>query len=246
MDRLVYVAMTGAKQAMRAMTTVSNNLANVSTTGFRADLRAFSSLPVEGEGLPTRVNAVAESDGWDPRSGNVVATGRDLDIAIKGEGWLAVKQTDGSEAYTRAGDLRVTAAGTIENGEGYLVVGKNGPITLPQFQSIFIGDEGSISIVPIGQDPSTQVEVDRLKLVNPPAEDLAKGPDGLMLMKNGDAVAEDGLVRIATGHLESSNVNAAESLVQMIQLSRQYELQLKAIKSADEQEQASAALLRMQ
>ncbi len=246
MDRLIYVAMTGAKQAMRAMTTVSHNLANVATTGFRADMQSFGSRPVEGDGLPTRVNAVAESQGWNRQSGTVVATGRDLDIAINGEGWLTVQLPDGSEAYTRAGDLRVTSAGTVENGDGHLVMGKNGPITLPEFQSIFIGDEGSISIVPIGQDPSTQVQVDRLKLVNPPAEDLVKGPQGLMQLTNGESAVEDGLVRIVTGSLESSNVNAAESLVQMIQLSRQYELQLKAVKTAEENEQASAALLRMQ
>lgn len=246
MDRLIYVAATGAKQAMRAMSTVSHNLANVATTGFRADMQAFGSRPVEGEGLPTRVNAVAESEGWNRRAGTLVATGRDLDVAIDGEGWLAVQRPDGSEAYTRAGDLRVTAAGTVENGDGHLVMGKNGPITLPQFQSIFIGDEGSISIVPIGQDPSTQVQVDRLKLVNPPAEELVKGLQGLMQRKSGESAVEDGLVRIVTGRLETSNVNTAESLVQMIQLSRQYELQLKAVKSAEENEQASSALLRMQ
>lgn len=245
MDRLVYVAMTGAKQAAQAMTTVSHNLANVATTGFRADLQAFSSRPVEGPGLPTRVNAVAESQGWDQRPGTLVATGRDLDVAISGAGWLTVQLPDGGEAYTRAGDLRVTSSGTLETGSGHVVLGNNGPVTLPEYQTVFIGGDGSITIVPDGQKASTTTQVNRLKLVDPPAEELVKGADGLMRKVDGGNAAADAGVTLASGHLELSNVNAAEALVEMIQLSRQFELQVKAISDAEKNEQASTALLRM-
>lgn len=245
MDRLIYTAMTGAQQSMQALTTVSNNLANVSTTGFRADLQAFRSRPVAGEGLPTRVQTEAESQGWDNRSGSVVATGRQLDVAIVGEGWLAVQTAEGGEAFTRAGDMRIGASGALETGSGHLVLGNGGPITIPPHQKVFVGDDGIISVVPQGQKGSVMVQVDRLRLVNPPLEQLSKDRSGLIRMKDGGEAEADATVKVASGHLESSNVNAAEALVSMIQLSRHYEMQLKAIKAADENEQSSSALLRL-
>lgn len=245
MDRLIYTAMTGAQQSMQALSTVSNNLANVSTTGFRADLQASRSRPVEGEGLPTRVQTEAESQGWDSRSGSVVATGRQLDVAIVGKGWLAVQTADGGEAYTRAGDMRVGSSGALETGSGHLVLGNGGPITIPPHQKIFVGDDGMISVVPQGQKGNVIVQVDRLRLVNPPRAQLNKGSDGLIRMRDGSEAETDVAVKVASGHLESSNVNAAEALVEMIQLSRHYEMQLKAIKAAEENEQSSSALLRL-
>jgi len=245
MDRLVYVAMTGAKQAAQALSTVSHNLANVATTGFRADLQAFSSRPIEGAGFQTRVNAVAESQGWDARPGTLVATGRDLDVAIRGEGWLTVQLPEGGEAYTRAGDLRVTSSGALETRSGHILVGDNGPVTLPEYQTVFIGGDGSITIVPDGQKADVTSLVNRLKLVNPPPDQLTKGADGLMRMIDGGTAQSDAAVGLASGHLESSNVNPAEALVEMIQLSRQFELQVKAIGDAEKNEQASTALLRM-
>lgn len=245
MDRLIYTAMSGAKQSMRALSKVSNNLANVSTTGFRADLQAASSRPVQGEGLPTRVQATAESQGWDSRSGSVVATGRQLDVAIVGKGWLAVQTADGGEAYTRAGDMRVGPSGALETGSGHLVLGNGGPVTIPPHQKIFVGDDGMISVVPQGQKGSVMVEVDRLRLVNPPREQLSKGSDGLIRIRDGSEAETDATVKVASGHLESSNVNAAEALVDMIQISRHYEMQIKAIKTAEENEQSSSALLRL-
>ncbi|NNF51022.1 MAG: flagellar basal-body rod protein FlgF [Gammaproteobacteria bacterium] len=245
MDKLIYTAMTGAQQAMQALSKVSNNLANVSTTGFRADLQASRSRPVEGGGLPTRVQTEAESQGWDSRSGSVVATGRQLDVAIVGKGWLAVQTAGGGEAYTRAGDMRIGASGALETGSGHLVLGNGGPITIPPHQKIFLGDDGMISVVPQGQKGNVMVEVDRLRLVNPPSEQLSKGSDGLIRMRDGSEADTDAAVKVASGHLESSNVNAAEALVEMIQISRHYEMQLKAIKTAEENEQSSSALLRL-
>lgn len=245
MDRLVYTAMTGAQQSMRALTTVSNNLANVSTTGFRADLQAFRSRPVDGEGLPTRVQTEAESQGWDDRSGSVVATGRQLDIAVVGKGWLAVQTADGGEAYTRAGDMRIGPSGALETGSGQLVMGNGGPITIPPHQQIFVGDDGEISVVPQGQKGNVVVQVDRLRLVNPPREQLEKGADGLIRLKAGGEAEVDATIKVKSGHLESSNVNAAQALVEMIQISRHYEMQLKAIKAAEENEQSSSSLLRL-
>lgn len=243
MDRLVYVAMTGAKQSMKALTTVTHNLANVNTTGFRADLQAFGARPVEGPGFETRVNAVAESEGWDQRQGAVTQTGRKLDVAILGDGWLAVQRPDGGEGYTRAGDLRLSPTGMLETASGHLVLGESGPISLPPFEELFIGDDGGISVVPLGQTADSIVEVDRLKLVNPGPEALTKGRDGLFLARGGEALVPDGTVRVANGHLESSNVNAVASLVEMIELQRQYEMQLKSVKDAEENERAASGLL---
>ncbi|MDX1500242.1 MAG: flagellar hook-basal body complex protein [Woeseiaceae bacterium] len=151
MDELIYVAMTGAKQVEYAQAINTNNLANVSTTGFRADLHSFSSIPVEGPGVDTRVNAVVESYGTDHAQGAVINTGRDLDVALRGEGFIAVQAPDGSEAYTRRGDLRVEPGGLLATGDGRLVIGEGGPVALPPNVSMTIGNDGTISVQPLGQ-----------------------------------------------------------------------------------------------
>lgn len=245
MDRIIYTAMTGASESMRALTSVSNNLANISTTGFRADLHAYSSRPVEGEGLPTRVNAEVDFQGWNNNSGAVVATGRKLDVAVVGQGWLAVQTADGGEAYTRAGDMRVGPSGALETGGGHVVMGNGGPITIPPHQQIFIGDDGQISVVPQGQKGNVQVQVDRLRLVNPAAREMSKGEDGLLRLTDGSVADTDASVKVTSGHLETSNVNAAQALAEMIEISRHYEMQLKVVKAAEEAEQSSSALLQL-
>ncbi|MBW7930764.1 MAG: flagellar hook-basal body complex protein, partial [Gammaproteobacteria bacterium] len=169
MDRLLYVAMTGAREAMRAQSVVANNIANASTTGFREVRRAVDSAPVAGPGLPTRVNPVSLPDAWNPESGTLLHTGRELDIAIQGEGWIAVQDAGGNEAYTRAGNLRINASGLLETASGDLVKGAGGPISIPPFQQLYIGNDGQISVVPQGQSPEALAIVDRIKLVNPPA-----------------------------------------------------------------------------
>jgi flagellar basal-body rod protein FlgF len=245
MDRSLYVAMTGATQMMRAQTEVAHNLANADTVGFKAQMSAFQALPVQGPGLATRINGVAQGLGVDLRAGAEIRTGRELDVAVQGEGWIAVQAADGSEAYTRAGNLQLTADGLLTDARGNLVLGDGGPISLPPATQVSIGNDGTVSVVPTGQGPETIASVGRLKLVNPPANQLALGSDGLMHLAGGGVAQADPAVGLKSGVLESSNVNPSQTLVQMIELSRQYELQVKAIKNADDNAQSATRLLSL-
>ena len=244
MDRMLYVAMSGAKQIMLAQAVNNNNLANVSTAGFRADLDAFRSMPVFGPGYPSRVYTMTDRPGTDMSAGALTTTGRELDVAVNGQGWITVQAPDGSEAYTRAGDLRVSVNGQLETGAGHPVMGNGGPIAIPPFDKIEIGSDGTISILPIGQAPSALAVVDRIKLVNPLQRDMEKGVDGLMRVK-GSEVAPDATVSLAGGVLESSNVNAVEAMVKMIELSRHYETQIKMMRVAQENDVAATQMMRM-
>ena len=245
MDRMLYVAMTGAKETLRAQTVNNHNLANVSTTGFRADLAAFQSRAVDGTGFASRVYATNASVGWDDTSGALLTTGRDLDVAINGPGWIAVQDPDGKEAYTRAGNLQIDPTGQLMTATGRPVLGDGGPINVPPYSSIFFARDGSISIVAQGQAPDTTATVDRIKLVNPADADIQRSDDGLFRMKNGSAAEPDANVQISSGTLESSNVNTAEAMVNMIELSRQFEMQVKAIRTAEENGSAASQLLRI-
>lgn len=245
MDEMIYIAMTGAKQTEYAQAINTNNLANVSTTGFRADLHSFSSVPVDGPGVDARVNAVIESYGTDFSQGAISNTGRNLDVAILGEGFLAVQAPDGAEAYTRAGDLRVGAGGLLETGSGHLVMGNGGPVAIPPNGSLFIGNDGTISIQPIGQGPETLSTVDRLKLVRPDVTTLEKGSDGLLYLPDEGVADSDASVKLQSGALEQSNVNTAKTLVNMIELARQYEMQINVIKTSEENAEAAAQMMRM-
>lgn len=245
MDDLVYVAMTGAKQTELAQSVNSHNLANASTTGFRADLHAFSSLPIEGFGEPTRINAVAESYGTDFRQGAVISTGRELDVALQGEGFIAVQAPDGTEAFTRAGDLRVNSLGIMTTGAGHPVLGNAGPVAIPPHANITVGADGTVSIQPLGQGPETLATVDRIKLVRPDQTLLAKGADGLLRLPEGESAEPDASARLTSGGLEQSNVNVAQTLVNMIELARRYELQVKVMTTASEDADKAAQLLSM-
>jgi flagellar basal-body rod protein FlgF len=245
MDRMLYVAMSGAKETLRAQTVNSHNLANVSTTGFRADLAAFQTRAVDGTGWASRAYATNTTVGWNEQTGAIVSTGRDLDVAIQGTGWLAVQGPDGNEAYTRAGDLSVDATGTLRNGAGRMVLGDAGPITVPPYTSIFIARDGTISIVPQGQSPNTTATVGRLKLVNPPPETIERSEDGLFRARDGVSAAADATVQVAVGALESSNVNAADAMVNMIELARRFEMQVKAITTAEQNAASATQLMRI-
>jgi flagellar basal-body rod protein FlgF len=244
MDKFLYVAMTGAKETLRAQTANSHNLANASTTGFRADMSAFQSRAVVGSGYASRVYATNGTTGWDSTVGAQVSTGRDLDIAIQGDGFIAVQGRDGREAYTRAGDLRVDPNGQLLNGAGLPVLGDGGPISVPPNTSLSIAADGTISIVPLGQGPETTASIGRIKLVTAPNEQLDRGEDGLFRMRDGTDLPADANIRVGSGALESSNVNAADAMVNMIELARNFELQVKAIRTAEENGAASAQLLR--
>jgi flagellar basal-body rod protein FlgF len=243
MDRGIYVAMTGAKQIMQAQAVNNHNIANLSTIGFRADAVSFASEPVYGPGYASRVNAVAGDAGTDFSSGVMQDTGRDLDIAVNGNGFIAVQGLDGTEAYTRAGDLRVTPNGAVTTVSGLPVLTESGPLNIPPSTNVTIGSDGTVSVVPQGSAPFAVTQVDRIKLVNPPTGTLQKGDDGLFRLKTGGKAKADDSVSVTSGMLESSNVNAAQSLISMIELQRLYEFQIKSINSADTDEQSAERMM---
>lgn len=244
MDRFLYISMSGARETLRAQTANNHNLANASTTGFRADMSAFQTRAVAGSGYASRAYATNSTTGWDPTQGALAATGRDLDVGINGAGWIAVLGRDGREAYTRAGDLRVDPNGMLMTGAGLQVMGEGGPISVPPSTSLTIGADGTISLIPMGQGAETTAMVGRIKLVNPPDADMVRGEDGLFRNVNGADVPADASVKLVTGSLESSNVNTADAMVNMIELARRFDLQVKAMRTAEENAASSAQLLR--
>lgn len=245
MDSSLYVAMSGAKQAMVAQAVNSHNLANANTTGFKADLSQFRSMPVFGPGLPSHVYTMAERPGIDFITGTMQETGRELDVAIKGQGWIAVQADDGSEAYTRAGDLRLTPNGLLTTGTGLPVLGGGGPVTLPESAKMEIGSDGTISVIPLGDTAATLSAVDRIKLVNPEVAEMVKGKDGLFRLKSGLETEVSAEVRLVSGAIEGSNVSVVDAMVSMIELARNFEMQVKMMKTVSDNEAASAQLMRI-
>lgn len=245
MDRMLYIGMTGAKESMLAHGLNNNNLANASTTAFRKDMAQFRSMPVFGPGHPSRAYAMTERPATDFTPGPIETTGRSMDIALTGEGWIAIQAADGTEAYTRAGNMRVTNTGQLITGAGLPVIGAGGPITIPPADSVDISADGLVSIIPAGQGAAAQAVVDQIRLVTPSSQLLEKGEDGLMRTKDGSVPPVNPNLKVMSGALERSNVNIVESMVKMIDLSRNYEMQVKVMKTADEVDSASDALIRM-
>ena len=245
MDRMMYVAMSGAKQNQLAQAINANNLANISTTGFRADLAAARSMPVfGGTGHPTRVYSMTEKPGIDFNQGALSTTGRDLDIAVVGSGFISVQSKDGTEAYTRAGDLTTDNAGVLRTGAGHIVLGDGGPITIPEAAKVDIGKDGTISIAQIGENGGSTV-IDTIKLVNPEPKDLKRNEQGLFVLKNGENADVDEDVSVVSGTVETSNVNAAATLVNMIELARQFEMQIKMMKTAEENNAQATQMMKL-
>jgi flagellar basal-body rod protein FlgF len=244
MDKLLYVAMSGAKETLSAQAANNRNLANASTTGFKADLSAFQSRAVSGPGYASRVYATDASLGWDPTAGEQLATGNPLDVAVQGSGFIAVQDASGNEAYTRAGDLHVDPNGQLMTATGHPVLGDSGPITLPPASTASVGADGTVSVVPLGQTPNTVAQVGRIKLVNPASGTLQRGADGLYRSSDGNPASADASTRLNSGVLESSNVNVASCLVNMIELARNFELQVKSLHTAEDDGQSAAKLLQ--
>lgn len=248
MDKSLYIGMSGAKQNMMSQRAHANNLANVNTTGFKKDFAQARSMPVFGEHHPTRAYAMSERPGTDLSAGALQETGRKLDVAVESEGWLAIQNQQGEEVFTRTGSLQVDVNGMLRLASGEMVMGNGGPVALPPFDNIEIGADGTISIVPVGGPPNQLAEIDRLKLVNPPADALEKGEDGYMRRKPDQALdgpePPDAGMRVVSGFLESSNVNAVEEMIANMQLSRQFEMQIKVMQSAQENSEAAARLLQ--
>lgn len=245
MDRLIYTAMTGAKHILEQQATTSHNLANATTTGFRAQLDSFRAVPVLGDGMPTRAFVVDATVGTDFSAGSVQMTGRSLDVAVQGKGWIAVEKPDGTEAYTRAGSLKLNENGILQTQNGLNVVGETGPLTIPPDVSVAIGRDGTISTIPAGSKPNAVQVIGRLKLVNPPEDNLVRGDDGLFKTKDGTTPDADAAVNVAGGMLENSNVNVVESMVSMINLSRQFEMQMKLLQNAENNATKASQILTL-
>jgi len=245
MDRLIYTAMTGAKHILAQQATTSHNLANATTTGFRSQIDQFRAVPVQGAILPTRAFVVDSTTGSDFRSGVIQQTGRDLDVAVQGEGWLAVRAADGSEAYTRNGSLKLDENGVLRTSTGLAVIGDGGDLAIPPGRNLAVARDGTISLVPDGSDATGLTEVGRLKLVNPPETDLVRGDDGLFRQKNGQPATTNPDVTVTSGALESSNVNVVDEMVNMISLARQFDMQMKLLQHAESNDGKAAQLLSM-
>lgn len=232
MDRLIYTAMTGAKHILEQQATTAHNLANATTTGFKAQVDSFRAVPVLGDGLPTRAFVVDATVGTDYKSGAIQQTGRDLDVAVTGEGWIAVQRADGSEGYTRNGALKINENGQLQTSTGLNVMGDGGPISIPPDSAIAIGKDGTISTVSNLTTPSPSTIIGRIKLTNPPSNTLKRADDGVFVTTNGRAAPADANVTVAGGALESSNVNVVETMVNMISLARGFEMQMKMLENA--------------
>jgi flagellar basal-body rod protein FlgF len=244
MDRLIYTAMTGAKHVMAQQANTSNNLANVSTTGFRAQLNSFRAVPVISEGLPTRAFVVDSTVGSDFSTGPIQDTGRNLDVAVQGQGWLTVQLDDGSEAYTRNGSLKLSENGILQTQTGLSIQGEGGPISIPPNVTVTIAKDGTVSSIDTTGKATSNI-LGRLKLVNPPEDTLMRGDDGLFRTKNGDAAEPDAGVTVAGGALEGSNVNVVDSMVSMISLARAFEMNMSLLKNAESNAAKASEILAL-
>lgn len=238
MDRMIYLSMTGAKATMQRQEVLANNLANASTPGFRAEMTAFRAVPVQGSGASTRVYALESTPGYNAEPGAVQATGRNLDVAMKGKAWLAVQALDGTEAYTRGGALDVNAEGLLITKTGLTVLGDGGPISIPANAQVQIAPDGTLSAAIGNAKPQS---VGKLKLVTPEAP-LQRGEDGLFRAADGELSADPN-ARLQDSALEGSNVSPVETMIAMIAAARQFEQQMKMVHAAQEKEQVAAKLL---
>lgn len=246
MDKVLYLASSAGKEIMLAQTLNANNLANANTVGFKEDLAYAQSLPVFGPGHDSRVYAITQGKGADISTGALMTTGRELDVAINGKGWFAVQGEDGAEAYTRAGDLRITPTGMLTTAAGHPVIGNSGgPITIPPNEKIDVGTDGTITVRPVGQAPAALAVVDRIKMVNPDEASISKGEDGLFRMNDGTTAPANGRVALVAGALETSNVNVVESMVSMMELARKFELQVKVMEKSSELDGASQQMMKL-
>jgi len=243
MDRVIYVAMTGAREVTRQQAAVSHNLANISTHGFKQELNVFRALPVVGEGAKTRAFVLETTPRTDYNSGTIQQTGRALDVALRGSGWIAVQDAAGQEAYTRMGHLQINQNGVLQTTNGLNVMGDAGPLAVPPDQDVLIAKDGTVSTVPIGTGLNAVAIAGRIKLVNPTETDLVRGEDGLFRQKSGQPAVADANVTLISGALETSNVNPAEAMVSMVSLARQFEMQMRVIRAAEDNNRSADKVL---
>ena len=245
MDKAIYIAMSAGQNIMSAQAIRANNLANANTTGFQADFAQARSMGVYyGDGYSTRAYAMTESPGTDFTRGALIQTGRDLDVAVDADGWISVQGKDGTEAYTRSGSLKVSPTGQLLTGNNLPVIGEGGPIAIPPFDKLTLGADGTITIQPEGQAAGVLAVVDRIKMVRPNYADIVKGQDGLIRRKDAQPQEIEPRLRLQAGFLESSNVDPVNELTQIMSLARQYEINIKLMKTVDENSQAATSLLK--
>ncbi len=246
MDRVIYVGMTAAKHTMSQLASVAQNLSNIQTVAYKADVHVFKAIPASGPGNPTREYVVNAKVGTDFSPGTIEHTGNPTDLAIVGPGWFTVKMADGSEAYTRNGNFKISANGVVQTTNGLSVVGVDGgPITLPLHTEVSFGRDGTITSVPSGNQPSGVTVLGKIKLVNPPEDQVVKGADNFIRLKNGQNASADASVRLMSGSLEASNVNAIEAMINMIDLGRQFDMQMKLLQTADANASKASVLLNI-
>jgi flagellar basal-body rod protein FlgF len=245
MDRLIYTALSGTKHILEQQATTAHNLANASTNGFRAQIDAFRAVPVVAPGLPTRTLVVDSTIGADFASGPIQRTGRELDVALAGKGWIAVQSNDGSEAYTRSGALNIGPNGLLQTAGGQIVNGDTGPIAVPPQVTVAIASDGTVGTLSTDPQPGPATVLGRIKLVNPPEQALVRGADGLFRLRDGGAVQADPLVKLNSGALEGSNVNPVEAMVTMISLARQFETQMSLLKNAENNAAKASQILAL-
>jgi flagellar basal-body rod protein FlgF len=247
MDKLVYTAASGMRSQMAAQGVIANNMANASTIGFRADRANFDRLTITGPGFETRSPTSEEVIDTDRTAGTMQQTGRPLDVAMNGnDDWLAVQAADGTEAYTRRGDLSVAPSGVLETGDGFPVMGQSGPITIPPYDKLTIAGDGTISIIPQGGDPKNPQVIDKLKLASTKGSNTVKGLDNLLHVNGGGTLPADMDAKVTAGALEGSNVNMTQTLVDMIENQRAYEVQANLLKEAKSIDESGASVMRMQ
>ncbi|VVT01573.1 flagellar basal body rod protein FlgF [Erythrobacter sp. EC-HK427] len=245
MDRMIYIALTGMNAAMDRQRAIASNLANANTTGFRAETFATTPLHIRGSHFNVRGLAQGAVRGADFSQGTVIPTGRDLDIAVNGSAFMAMQAADGSEVYSRRGDLVVDTAGRLVNGEGLQVLGMAGPIAVPPGWQVSFGSDGTVYAAdPAAPDAETE-EVGRIKLASADGSTLVKGLDNQLRVPDGGILPADPTATITPGALESSNVDTAGTLVEMIEAQRAFERRVQLISTAEQLDQASSRLMSL-
>ncbi|MEO1969676.1 MAG: flagellar basal body rod protein FlgF [Sphingomonadaceae bacterium] len=245
MDRLIYTALSGMQANMDRQRVIASNLANANTIGFRAEM--LDQRPVTITGTPDEVRAmqIGRVRGADMAAGEIVDTGRSLDVALSGDAMMAVQADDGSEAYTRRGDLSISAAGLLVNGAGHPVLGDGGPITVPPDGKLSISPDGRISVTDPAASGQPPTEIGRIKLASWKGSPIQKGIDGLFRVEGGGVLPTDEEAQLKSGALEQSNVKTTEVLVQMIEAQRSFALRSKFISTARDVDESGAQLMRL-
>lgn len=243
MDELIYTAMTSGKHTMAQLATITHNLANIGTDGFKAQMDTFRAVSKVGTDLPVQTFVVNSTVGADFSPGVTRKTGRDLDVAVQGSGWLVVTGADGKEAYTRSGSLKTNENGLLQTQNGFNVVGTAGYITIPPDETVTISRDGTISSIPMTNQIANSNLIGQLKLVNPPANTLVRGADGLFRTNDGSQPDADPNVTVVGGSIENSNVNAVESLVSMISLSRAFDMHMQMLADAKTNDAKASTIL---